>query len=156
VAREQTATVEDGTASGTPEPAPLPPPVPVAPGRKSTITLGPFLVALTAQDRQDGRPTVAVTVAYRPPSSDGTVASRAVQSRLVGLLDGGMPISSLQQVAEELFDRLTATDWSSIAGPISDHGFRLVQVNVALIPRDVQQDQIRPIATVTVSAPDAP
>ncbi|HXV93750.1 MAG TPA: hypothetical protein VD813_10660 [Pseudonocardia sp.] len=149
---EQTATIAEGTAPE--QQTPPPAPAPVLPGRKTTVTLGPFLAALTAQDRAEKRPTVAVTIGYTPPTKDGSAASRAVQTRLVHLMNGGMAVRSLQQVAEELLDWMHEPAWLQTLATLVADGFRVTQVNVALLPRDQVNNEVRPIATVTVNAPE--
>lgn len=123
-----------------------------APGRstRTTVTLGPFLVALTEQDLRDRRPTVAVALAYLAPADAAHAAGAAtrVQARLRELFRVGVPPTGLQQVAEALYAGMVAP--GRAGGPV-EHGVRITQVAVSLLPRDVTSGQIQPVATVCVA-----
>jgi hypothetical protein len=120
---------------------------------RTTVTLGPFLVALTDRDRQERRPTVVVAVAYVAPADRemGSRASAAVQTRLWQVLDGGIPVVDLQQVAEALYDGLAEPSWPVADGEAFEHGIELAQVAVSALPHDPTADQVQPVATVVVS-----
>jgi hypothetical protein len=122
---------------------------------RTTVTVGPFLVALTERDRQERRPTVVVAVAYVAPADRalGSRASAAVQERLWQVLRDGIPVVDLQQVTEALYDGLAEPRWPAGQGEPVEHGIALAQVAVSLLPRDPTSDQIQPVATVVVSNP---
>jgi hypothetical protein len=120
---------------------------------RTTVTLGPFLVALTERDRQERRPTVVVAVAYVAPADRerGSRASAAVQTRLWQVLDGGIPVVDLQQVTEALYDGLAEPLWPVEDGEAFEHGIELAQVAVSALPQNQAADQVQPVATVVVS-----
>jgi hypothetical protein len=122
---------------------------------RTTVTLGPFLVALTEQDRQERRPTVVVAVAYVAPADRAlaTRASAAVQERLWQVLRDGIPVVDLQQVTEALYDALAEPRWPAGQGEPVEHGIALAQVAVSLPPQDPTSDQVQPVATVVVANP---
>ena len=117
---------------------------------RTTVTLGPFLVALTEQDVLDRRPTVAVALAYLAPADAANAAGAAarVQARLRELLRVGIPLTGLQQVAEAFYAGMAAP--GRAGGPV-EHGVRITQVAVSLLPRDVTSGQLQPVATVCVA-----
>lgn len=129
--------------------------VPARRRTRTTVTLGPFLVALTEADRQEGRPTVVVALSYvapdDPQSSAG--AARLVQARLGHALNNVTP-TDLRSVAETLFDTLAAPRWAIEGGGVIEHGIRISQVAVSLLPRDQTEGQVRPMATVSVTDPE--
>ena len=120
---------------------------------RTTVTLGPFLVALTDRDRQEQRPTVVVAVAYVAPADRemGSRASAAVQARLWQVLDGGISVVDLQQVTEALYDGLAEPSWPVGDGEPFEHGIELVQVAVSALPQNEAGDRVQPVATVVVS-----
>ncbi len=131
---------------------PDPEPVPERARRsRTTVTLGPFLVALTERDRLDQRPTVVVAVAYVAPTDRelGGRASAAVQARLWQVLSDGIPVVDLQQVTEALFDGLAEPCWPVEGGEPFEHGIALAQVAVSSLPQNA--DPLQPVATVVVS-----
>jgi hypothetical protein len=121
---------------------------------RTTVTLGPFLVALTEEDRREGRPTVVVALAYLAPDDRrlASVAARMVQDRLSQAL-GAVPLTDLTSLTESLFDAVAAPRWPGEHGTTVEHGIRVSQVTVSLLPRDQQPDQVRPMATVSVADP---
>lgn len=141
-----------GAAAGSHVPAP---PQPPRRRTRTTVTLGPFLVALTEEDRRAGRPTVVVALAYLAPDDRRHVpaAARLVQDRL-GQVLGAVPLTDLNSLVEALFDALAAPRWPVGGGATIEHGVRVVQVTVSLLPRDQPGDRIRPMATVSVADPD--
>lgn len=120
---------------------------------RTTVTLGPFLVALTERDRHERRPTVVVAVAYVAPADRGlgSRTSAAVQARLWQVLDGGIPVVDLQQVTEALYDGLVEPCWPVEGGEPFEHGIELAQVAVSSLPQNQTSDEVRPVATVVVS-----
>jgi hypothetical protein len=122
---------------------------------RTTVTLGPFAVALTPQDREQGRVTVLVALSYVPPAGDAaTSANQAVQVRLRQILQDGLPARNLQQVAEDLYDRFAQPAWPGEGGAPVEHGIRFAQVAVSLVPREAAPGRIQPVATVAVGAPE--
>jgi hypothetical protein len=130
------------------------PPAASGTGPRTTVTLGPFMVALTAQDRELQRPTVVVAVAYIAPSDRGRAASasRAVQARLWQVVGSGVPTATLQDVAEFLFERFTEPAWPAEGGDVVEHGVGVVQVSVSLLPQDLASGMAQPVATVSVTS----
>jgi hypothetical protein len=123
-------------------------------GSRTTVTLGPFPVALTEQDRELQRPTVVVTLAYLAPADRGRAASasRAVQARLWQVLRSGVPTDTLQDVAEFLFERFTEPAWPTDGGDVVEHGVGVVQVSVSLLPQDLSSGMAQAVATVSVTS----
>jgi hypothetical protein len=135
------------------KPAPAPEPeAPVRPRLRTTVTLGPFLVALTEDDLRAGRATVLVAMAYLAPDdpADGDRTAVAVQGRLSQVLRDGIPVESLQQVAGTLFDRVADPEAATREDEPVRHGVRIAQLSVGLLPR-AETERMQPVATVTVS-----
>ena len=126
-------------------------------GPRTTVTLGPFMVALTAQDRELQRPTVVVALAYLAPTDRGRSAdaSRVVQTRLWQVVRDGVPTATLQDVAEFLFERFAEPEWPADGGGAVEHGVRVVQVSASLLPQDLSSGLAQPVATVSVTGDGA-
>jgi hypothetical protein len=122
---------------------------------RTTVTLGPFLVALTENDRREGRPTVVVALAYVAPddAQRSSAAARLIQLRL-GQALRAVPLTDLRSVAESLFDALAEPRWVLERDKAVEHGIRVSQVAVSLLPRDLSSGTVRPMATVSVADPE--
>jgi hypothetical protein len=128
-------------------------PAPRAVRRRSRLSLGPYLVPLTQQDRESGRATVAVNVTFDLPSTGSDLALKAVQARLAQLVRAPVP-GALRELAEHLFDGLADPSWLGPGGvPLVEAGFRVTHLVVAVLPRDVADGQpTPPLAVITVEA----
>ena len=121
--------------------------------RRTRMTLGPYLVPITEEDRASGQATVAISLTFDPPGTGGDSAAKALQARLAQVACGPVP-GSLRGFAEHLFDALAHPGWLGPGGAsLVEAGFRLTHVTVALLPRGVAADSLpRPLVVVTVEA----
>jgi hypothetical protein len=128
-------------------------PVPRVALRRTRMTLGPYLVPITDEDRASGRATVAISVTFDPPGTGDDSAAKALQERLAQVVGGPVP-GSLRGFGEHLFDALARPGRPGQGdAALVDAGFRLTQVAVALLPRGVAADSPpRPLVVVTVEA----